>query len=141
MSIRTCLLTATFLALAATPSHSTDGGIQVTMNQAKIVKLSRPADTIVVGNPEIADASIQDASTIVLTGRGFGATNFVVMDQSGNAIIDEMIFVSRGDEGTMRIYRRAEVQTLSCTPTCESAYKNAAERISDEESATANQSQ
>ena len=99
MSIRACLLTATVLSLAATPSHSTDGGIQVTMNQAKIVKLSRPADTIVVGNPEIADASIQDASTIVLTGRGFGATNFVVMDQSGNAIIDEMIFVSRSDAG------------------------------------------
>jgi Flp pilus assembly secretin CpaC len=141
MSIRACLLTVTLLSMAATPSHSTDGGIQVTMNQAKIVKLSRPADTIVVGNPEIADASIQDASTIVLTGRGFGTTNFVVMDQSGNAIIDETIFVSRGDAGTMRIYRRAEVQTLSCTPTCESAYKTEAERTSDEESATANKSQ
>ena len=41
------------------------------MNQAKIVKLARPADTIVIGNPAIADASVQDASTIVLTARGF----------------------------------------------------------------------
>ncbi len=140
MFTRACLLTATLLSLGVAPSNSSDGGIQVTMNQAKIVKLSRPADTIVVGNPEIADAAIQDASTIVLTGRGFGTTNFVVMDESGNAIIDEMIFVSRGDANTMRIYRRAEVQTLSCTPICESAYKNEAERVSDDETAQVNKS-
>lgn len=138
MFTRACLLTATLLSLGVVQSNSSDGGIQVTMNQAKIVKLSRPADTIVVGNPEIADAAIQDASTIVLTGRGFGTTNFVVMDESGNAIIDEMIFVSRGDANTMRIYRRAEVQTLSCTPICESAYKNEAERVSDDETAKVN---
>ena len=53
------------------------------MNQAKIVKLSRAADTIVIGNPEIADASVQDASTVVLTGKGFGVTNLVVLDEDG----------------------------------------------------------
>src|ERR671936_846650 len=41
-------------------------GIEVTMNQAKLVKLSRAADTIVVGNPELADDAVQDASMVVL---------------------------------------------------------------------------
>ena len=65
------------------------------MNQAKIVKLSRAADTIIIGNPEIADASVQDASTVVLTGKGFGVTNLVVLDEAGAPIIDEQIMVSR----------------------------------------------
>ena len=43
---------AFLVAAAAMPALAE--GIAVTMNQAKIVKLSRPADTIVIGNPEIA---------------------------------------------------------------------------------------
>ena len=55
------------LAVAASVMPASAGaGIEVTMNQAKIVKLSRAADTIVVGNPAIADAAVQDASTVVL---------------------------------------------------------------------------
>lgn len=105
--------------------------IQVLMNQAKIVKLARPADTIVIGNPEIADASVQDASTIVLTGKGFGVTNIVVLDQEGSAIVDEQIVVSRNFVNSVRVYRRSDMQTLSCTPYCESSFKNAAETQSE----------
>lgn len=107
--------------------------IQVVINQAKIVKLARPADTIVIGNPEIADASVQDASTIVLTGRGFGVTNMVILDQDGVPIVDEQIVVARQTANSVRIYRRSDIQTLSCTPYCESSYKTAAEAQSEAE--------
>lgn len=106
-------------------------GILVTMNQAKIVKLARAADTIVVGNPLIADAAVQDASTIVLTGKGFGVTNLVVLDSDGNPIIDEQVTVVRQDASSVRIYRRSQVQTMSCTPYCESAFKGEAEQSSE----------
>jgi Flp pilus assembly secretin CpaC len=112
---------------------SAETGIEVTMNQAKIVKLSRAADTIVVGNPLIADAAVQDATTIVLTGKGFGVTNIVVLDTEGNPVIDEQVIVSRQSASTVRVYRRADVQTLSCTPYCESSYKSEAERMSEVE--------
>jgi Flp pilus assembly secretin CpaC len=119
-------------AMAVSPAAAgTD--ISVVMNQAKILKLTRPADTIVVGNPAIADASVQDASTIVLTGKGFGITNLVVLDKSGSPIVDAQVVVSRDDADSVRIYRRSQVQTLSCTPYCESAYKNAAEKVSETE--------
>jgi len=117
----------------AAAGASAQTGIEVVMNQAKIVKLSREADTIVVGNPLIADAAVQDATTIVLTGKGFGVTNIVVLDADGNPVIDEQIIVSRQTASSVRIYRRAEVQTLSCTPYCESSYKSEAERTSEAE--------
>jgi Flp pilus assembly secretin CpaC len=107
--------------------------IEVSMNQAKIVKIARPADTIVIGNPAIADASVQDSTTIVLTGRGFGVTNLVILDAEGAPIVDEQIVVSRNAANSVRIYRRADVQTLSCTPYCESSYKSDAERSSEAE--------
>jgi Flp pilus assembly secretin CpaC len=112
---------------------SAEGGIQVEMNQAKIVKLARPADTIVIGNPQIADASVQDASTIVLTAKGFGVTNLVILDSEGNPIVDEQVTVVRQTASSVRVYRRADIQTLSCTPYCESSYKSDAERTSEAE--------
>ncbi|RWK42749.1 pilus assembly protein N-terminal domain-containing protein [Mesorhizobium sp.] len=125
---------ASFLAATAFVVPAKAGaGIEVTMNQAKIVKLSRAADTIVVGNPAIADASVQDASTIVLTGKGFGVTNLVVLDQEGRPIVDEQITVVRQDASSVRIYRRAEIQTMSCTPYCESSHKSEAEKASEAE--------
>ena len=124
---------AALLAAALVSLSANAAGIEVTMNQAKIVKLSRAADTIVIGNPAIADASVQDARTVVLTGKGFGVTNLVILDETGNLIIDEQVTVMRDTASSVRIYRRAEVQTLSCTPYCESSYKSDAERISESE--------
>lgn len=123
------LLAGTMSAYAA----GNDGGIEVVMNQAKIVKLTKDAATIVVGNPEIVDATVQDARTIVLTGKGFGVTNLVILDPEGAPVVDESVFVSRNDDKTLRIYRRSKVQTLSCTPFCEGSFKSAAEQTSEAE--------
>lgn len=106
-------------------------GIHVVMNQARILKLARPADTVVVGDPEIADAVVKDARTVVLTGKGFGITNIVILDAEGAAIVDEQVMISRSVANTTRVYRRADVQTLSCTPYCETAQKTTAEKDSD----------
>ena len=114
-------------------AQSAETGIEVVMNQAKIVKLTQDAATIVVGNPEIVDATVQDARTIVLTGKGFGVTNLVILDPDGKPVVDSSVFVSRNDEKSLRIYRQAKVQTLSCTPFCEGSYKSGAEQTSEAE--------
>lgn len=133
-SIRLAALGAGLLAAALFSMPAKAGaGIEVVMNQAKIVRLARPADTVVVGNSAIADASVQDATTIVLTGKGFGVTNLVALDQDGTPIVDEQVTVARDSASSVRIYRRADVQTLSCTPYCESSYKSDAERTSEAE--------
>lgn len=121
------LVPATFMPATA---HA-DDAIKVVMDQAKIVKLARPADTIIIGNPDIADAAVQDARTIVLTGKGFGVTNMVVLGADGTPIADEQVVVSRQTAESLRVYRRTNVQTLSCTPYCEVAYKTDAARASD----------
>lgn len=104
-------------ALAASPAGAE--AIRVFIDQARVVKLARPADTIIVGNPEIADAAVQDASTVVLTGKGFGVTNLVILDRDGAAIVDEQVLVSRSSANAVNVYRRAELQALSCSPYCE----------------------
>lgn len=110
---------ATLLLLSYNAATAAD--ITVQLNQAKIIKLARAADTIIIGNPNIADASVQDANTLVLTGKGFGSTNLVVLDGAGAPIVDEQVVVSRDERRTVRVYSRTNVITLSCTPNCEAA--------------------
>ena len=103
--------------LAAAPASA--DAIRVFVDQARVVKLARPADTIIVGNPLIADAAVQDASTVVLTGKGFGVTNLVILDRDGAAIVDEQVVVSRASANAVNVYRRADLEALSCSPYCE----------------------
>ena len=137
MIIRGCVAMTALMVFMNLNAAASDSGIRVVMNQAKVVKLSRAADTVIVGNPEIADAAIQDSNTVVLTGKGFGTTNFVVMDENGNAIVDELIMVSRDDTKITRIFRGTAVETVSCTPFCETANRTASEKRADEEAAAA----
>ena len=53
-------------ALSGSVQAHADTGIHVVMNQATVLKLARPADTVVVGDPEIADAVVKDSNGQVL---------------------------------------------------------------------------
>jgi hypothetical protein len=61
-----------------------------------------------------------------------------VLDKGGSPIIDEQVTVVRQNASSVRIYRRAQIQTLSCTPYCESSFKNEAEKVSESEMNTNN---
>lgn len=134
--LRNSLAALALLAVSAPAATAAETGIKVVMNQAKIVKLTKDVSTIVVGNPEIVDATVQDARTIVLTGKGFGVTNLVILDPEGAPVVDESVFVSRNDEKSLRVFRRSKVQTMSCTPLCEGSYKSPAESASEAEMAS-----
>lgn len=91
----------------------------VTVDRAKVFRVSSPASTVIIGNPSIADATVEDDVTLVLTGRSFGVTNLIVLDRQGQPIVDETVVVRGHEENTVRIYRREERETLACAPVCE----------------------
>lgn len=92
--------------------------ISVIIDRAKVMHISRPADTIIIGNPGIADATIQDAQTLIITGKSFGSTNLIVLDAQGQPIADEVLSVQANEDSVVTVYRRASRITLSCTPDC-----------------------
>ncbi|CAN7164871.1 pilus assembly protein N-terminal domain-containing protein [Rhizobium sp. LjRoot30] len=111
---------AMFVFLAAAASAAADDGIlRVYMDHARVLKLDRAVSKVIIGNSEVADATVADAKTIVLTGRSFGTTNLVLLDADGNAIVDERILVSIDEDSTVRVFRRTDRSVLSCTPNCE----------------------
>lgn len=93
--------------------------MRVYMDHARVLRLDRPVSKVIIGNAEVADATVADARTIVLTGRSFGTTNLVLLDADGNAIVDERILVSIDEGNTVRVFRQTDRSVLSCTPNCE----------------------
>ncbi len=92
--------------------------IAVAVDRAKVMRISRPADVVIIGNPAIADATIQDSQTLIITGHSYGSTNLIVLDAAGQAIADEIVTVTAPDDQVVTVYRRASRQTYSCTPDC-----------------------
>ena len=74
---------------------------------------------MIIGNPFIADVSMHDHFTVVVTGKSYGSTNLVILDDKGEPIIDEVIIVRASEDNVVSVTRNALRQTYSCSPVCE----------------------
>jgi len=92
--------------------------IAVLLDQATVLQLPDRATTVVVGNPLIADLSIQPGGLAVITGKGYGATNFIALDRSGAVLMEKTVEVKGPSDPTVVVYRGPTRQTYSCTPDC-----------------------
>jgi Pilus formation protein N terminal region len=113
----------TLLAVLSWPTASraepaTDP-IAVNVDQAKLVRLPTKVATIVVGNPLIADVALQSGGVVVVTGKGYGATNFIAMDRGGEVVMNRIIQVEGPTDQIVTVYRGLERESYSCMPVCQ----------------------
>ena len=103
----------------AVPTPIGIDAIAVNVDQAKLIRLPSRVATIVVGNPLIADVTLQNGGVIVVTGKGYGATNFVAMDRAGEVLVDRVIQVEGPTDKVVTIYRGVDRESYSCMPICQ----------------------
>lgn len=94
-------------------------GVHVMTDRAKVFRIDAPADTVIVGNPAIADVTMYDRQTVVVTGKLYGTTNLVILDKDGEPIIDEVITVGAVTGDVVTVQRKLARSTYSCSPACE----------------------
>jgi hypothetical protein len=111
-------LLAALMLIVAQPASAAEA-FKVVLDQASILKLPDGTSTVIVGNPLIADVSIQAGGLAIVTGKGYGATNLVALDRAGSTLMERELQVRGGGESTVFIYRGAERESYSCAPTCE----------------------
>ncbi len=95
-----------------------DEPIMVRLDQAALFKLPDRAATVVVGNPLIADVSIEPGGIAVVTGKGYGGTNVIVMDRGGVVLSEKGIVVTSPPDHVVYVYRGPSRVTYSCNPDC-----------------------
>jgi Pilus formation protein N terminal region len=93
--------------------------IIVELDQATIAKLPERVSTIVIGNPLIADVALQAGGLMVITGKGYGTTNMIMLDRSGAVLSEQSIRVLGAQENVVVVYRGVSRESYSCAPLCE----------------------
>jgi hypothetical protein len=89
------------------------------VDQARVVRIDRPATNVMVGNPAIADAAMRDPSTAFVLGRNFGVTNLIFLDSEGKEVANIRVSVGRLSSATVTLNRGAGQYTYACAPGCD----------------------
>ncbi len=101
----------------AQPASAAD--LIVRYDQSQLLRLPRPATEIIIGNPSIADVSLQGGNLLVVTGKTFGITNVIALDADRNVIQDQRVVVERDDRRVVNLHKGGTRFTYSCSPNCE----------------------
>lgn len=112
-------LTAATLALCISASAATRENVTIGSDQSKLIVLPKHPGTVVVGNPIIADVTL-DGPRLFVHGRGFGTTNVIVLDEEGIQLSEYEIHVTYDDANAAVVFRNGRRQTVSCAPDCQS---------------------
>jgi Flp pilus assembly secretin CpaC len=110
-------LTLLGAALGTVPAVAGEDLI-VKYDQSQLLRLPQPAAEIIIGNPAIADVSVQSGNLLVVTGKTFGITNMIVLDAARNVIWDQRVMVKRDEGKVVNLQRGTDRQSYNCTPQC-----------------------
>ncbi|HWK40239.1 MAG TPA: pilus assembly protein N-terminal domain-containing protein [Hyphomicrobium sp.] len=118
-STAVAVIAALGAALPSTGAAAAD--LIVRYDQSQLLRLPRPVSEVIIGNPSIADVTVQGGNLLVVTGKTFGITNIIALDADRNVIQDQRVIVDQDDRRTVVVYRGPQRHTYTCAPTCSPA--------------------
>mgnify|MGYP003454034196 CR=1 FL=1 len=80
------------------PARAADD-LVVRYDQSQLLWMPRAVSEIIIGNPSIADVTVQSGNMLVITGKTFGITNIIALDADKNVIQDQRVVVERDERG------------------------------------------
>ncbi len=92
--------------------------LMVTYDQSQILRLPRRVSEIIIGNPSIAEVTISSGKMLVITGKAFGITNLILLDEQKNIMLSRRLITLRPTAKVVNLMRGGGRQTYNCTPQC-----------------------
>ena len=91
----------------------------VNIDEASIHRLMSEAATIVVGNPAIADVSVQNGSMLLVMGKNPGHTNIIALDRKGGEIENVIVHVRNAGTRQVTLHLGSDRVSYNCAPKCD----------------------
>jgi hypothetical protein len=89
------------------------------LDRAQVISIPADTETVIVGNPIIADVTmLRNSGKVILTGKGFGETNLLFLDGSGR-VLSQSILRVREPASMMVVQRGPDRETYACQPRCQ----------------------
>jgi len=122
-------------AFFSSPAIAQDGSVQPTSytqddvsafndflvqyDQVRLMRLAEGAADVIIGNPSIADVTIQSDRLLAVTGKTFGVTNLIILNNAGEVVVNRRLIVRADDQKIVNLTRGGERQTYNCAPNCQ----------------------
>jgi len=104
------------IAMSAITAKAND--LVVKYDQSQLLRVTRPVAEIIIGNPTIADISVQSKKLLVVTGKSFGKTNMILLDGEQNVIQENKIVVLQDQSQVVNLRRGIARESYNCSPRC-----------------------
>ena len=100
-------------------SYANDELVSVSVDSIELIQIDTPAAWIQIGNPDIADVSVNTSRSIIVLGLAVGETGLLLLDDGGEVIKNLNVIVVPRSERQVKVYRGpSAASTLSCHPDC-----------------------
>lgn len=113
------LMAALFVIIYSSLARAAD--IKVDIDHAALVRLDQPGAEVIIGNPSIADVTVQSGRLLIVTGKSIGLTNLIVLDGSGEVFLQKKVHVGSDRKKLVTLSRGISRETYSCSPNCSPA--------------------
>lgn len=96
-------LTVVFIPAFASEAQAVTGRmLEVEIDKGDVVHLSRPAASVFIANPEIADVQVLSPTLVYVFGRGLGETQLFAVDEDDQVLANRRVLVSHNLSGLSR---------------------------------------
>jgi Flp pilus assembly secretin CpaC len=82
------------LAVLAWAGAAMADGLNINWREARVVRLAKPATSVVVGDPTVADVTLDTPTTVIVFGKTPGETNLLVLSGEQELLLDWPVVVS-----------------------------------------------
>jgi Flp pilus assembly secretin CpaC len=107
------------LALVSVSQAASAETLEVRLDKAEILRLDSPASVVVVGNPNIADVTVENPTLLFIMGRSAGETNMLILDEVGDVVANLDLTVIGELDRHVTVHRDTiQISTFSCDPRC-----------------------
>ncbi len=95
---------AIFAGLLFPVAALADDALEVSVGHAALMRLSASPAQIVVGDPTIADITVQSAKSLAVFGKRAGGTSLAGLDSKGAVLWERTVVVVQADAGGVSIH-------------------------------------
>lgn len=118
-----CIALGAFLLTLSSPAIVTAQApsgevIELRPGFTRLLQFDRTVRTVAIGDPDVADATVQSDRAALLTAKRVGETNLIAIDPNGTEIFRATVLVGGGAVGRVVFHTKKQVHeywTYRCT--------------------------
>lgn len=112
---------AQVLAQVQAPASATGQSdtVIVSLDHARVIRLPEKTQTVIIGNPVIADVAVQKSGVMIVTAKSFGETNLIALDATGNLLAESKVVVKASQGSVVTVQRGMDRESYACAPACQ----------------------